>query len=49
MAASTSSGSSMPLWSLRRVWKDTPPRAETPPASLRKVWDLSPRMISSPR
>ena len=31
-----------------RVGED-PPRADMPPASLRKVWELSPRITSSPR
>ena len=39
----------MPRWSLGSVLYATPPSADAPPASLRKICALSPMMISSPR
>ena len=49
MAARTSSGSSIPRASFGTVWNDIPPSTDDPPASLRKMCDWLPRIISSPR
>lgn len=41
--------SSPPSALLRIVWYETPMKAEAPVPSYLKMWDFSPRIISSPR